>query len=53
MEDMDSYFMKWREWRSKTILKSQDSMSNAVEAVQEGLVLVVTEQFERSTIDFL
>ena len=39
--------------RSKTILESQDSVSDAAKAAQEGLVLAMVEQFERNTTDFL
>ena len=39
--------------RSKTILDSQDSVSVAAEAAQEGLVLAMVEQFERNTTNFL
>ena len=39
--------------RSKTILESQDSVSDAVKVAQEGLVPAMVEQFERNTIDFL
>ena len=38
--------------RSKTILESQDSVSDVVEASQEGLVPAMVEQFKRNIIDF-
>ena len=39
--------------RSKTILKSQDSIIDAVEATHEGFILAIMEQFERNTTYFL
>ena len=39
--------------RSKTILKFHDSISDATETTQEGLVPAMVEQFERNTTDFL
>ena len=39
--------------RSKTILESQDSVSDVAEAAQEGLVLAMVEQFKRNITDFL
>ena len=39
--------------RSKTILESQDSISDIAEAAHEGLVPAMVEQFERNTTDFL
>ena len=39
--------------RSKTILESQDSVSDVVEATHEGFVPTMMEQFEKNTADFL
>ena len=38
--------------RIKTVLDSQDPVSDATEVAHEGLVLAMVEQFERNTIDF-
>ena len=38
---------------SKTILESQDSISDVVEAAHEGFVPSMVEQFEKNTTDFL
>ena len=38
--------------RSKTILESQDSISDA-EATPEGFVLSIVEQFKKNKADFL
>ena len=39
--------------RSKTILESQDPVSDVAEVAQEGLVPAMVERVERNTIDFL
>ena len=39
--------------KSKTNLESQDSVSDAAEATQEGLVPAMIKQFERNIADFL
>ena len=39
--------------RSKIILESHDSISDAEEAAREGLVPAMVEQFERNIVDFL
>ena len=39
--------------RSKIILESYDSISDAEEAVREGLVPAMVEQFEKNIVDFL
>ena len=39
--------------RSKIILESHDSISDAEEATREGLVPAMVEQFERNIVDFL
>ena len=39
--------------RSKTILESQDSISNVVEAAHEEFIPAKVEQFEKNTADFL
>ena len=39
--------------RSKTILESQDLVSNVVETAHEGFVPAMVEQFEKNTADFL
>ena len=51
---MDSLFAEnATKLRSKTILESQDSVYDAVEAAHEGHVLAMVEQFERNTTNFL
>ena len=39
--------------KSKTILESQDSVSDAAKAAYEGFVPAMVEQFEKNTADFL
>ena len=39
--------------RSKTILESQDLVSDVVEAAHEGFVPTIVEQFEKNRTDFL
>ena len=39
--------------RSKTILESQDPISDVVEATPEGFVLSIVEQFKKNKADFL
>ena len=39
--------------KSKTILESQDSVSDVVEASPEEFVPAMVEQFEKNTVDFL
>ena len=39
--------------RSKTILESQDSVSDVADTKQEGFVPAMVEQFEKNTANFL
>ena len=39
--------------RSKTILESQDSVSDIIEATHERFVPAMVEEFEKNTVDFL
>ena len=48
-----SLLMMPQNLRCKIILESQDSVSDAVEATQEGRVPAMVEQLERNVANFL